>query len=85
MCDDIKAFVQKMKKHGIICSAVQNQGWGLVSQLTLPGGGNLGVYQPRHARPKTMMDKKADKKKPNTTTQKKKPTSKSVTKKSTIK
>jgi hypothetical protein len=25
-----------------------------VTQVTLPGGGRLGVYQPRHARPKTM-------------------------------
>jgi hypothetical protein len=33
---------------------VQNQGWGLLTQLTLPGGGKLGVYQPRHARPQPM-------------------------------
>jgi catechol 2,3-dioxygenase-like lactoylglutathione lyase family enzyme len=51
MCDDVAAFVSRMKKHGIACSAVQDQGWGLVTQLTLPGGGKLGVYQPRHPRP----------------------------------
>jgi catechol 2,3-dioxygenase-like lactoylglutathione lyase family enzyme len=51
MCDDIEAFVAAMKTHGISCGAVQNQGWGMLSQLTLPGGGTLGVYQPRHARP----------------------------------
>jgi hypothetical protein len=33
---------------------VQNQGWGLLTQVTLPGGGKLGVYQPRHARPAPM-------------------------------
>jgi len=51
MCDDINAFVAEMKKHHIACAAVENQGWGLLSHLTLPGGGKLGVYEPRHARP----------------------------------
>ena len=54
MCDDIEAFVAQMKKSGIACGPVDDQGWGLLSQLTLPGGGKLGVYQPRHARPKPM-------------------------------
>jgi catechol 2,3-dioxygenase-like lactoylglutathione lyase family enzyme len=54
MCDDIEAFVAEMKTRGISCGAVQNQGWGMLSQLTLPGGGMLGVYQPRHARPDPM-------------------------------
>jgi len=43
-----------MATHGIACGPVQNQGWGLLTQLTLPGGGKLGVYQPRHARPEPM-------------------------------
>jgi hypothetical protein len=54
MCDDIDAFVAEMKTHDISCGAVQNERWGMVSQLTLPGGGTLGVYQPRHARPDPM-------------------------------
>jgi hypothetical protein len=58
MCDDVEAFVAQMKKSRIACGPVQNQGWGLVTQLTLPGGGKLGVYQPRHARPKAMSVKK---------------------------
>jgi len=51
MCGDIEAFAADMKQRGIACSPVQDQGWGRVSQVTLPGGGTLGVYQPRHARP----------------------------------
>jgi hypothetical protein len=51
MCDDVEAFVKEMGKHKIKCTAVHNAGWGLLTQLTLPGGGQLGVYQPRHARP----------------------------------
>jgi catechol 2,3-dioxygenase-like lactoylglutathione lyase family enzyme len=51
MCDDIAAFRQQMGGHGIACTEVSDQGWGLLVHITLPGGGKLGVYQPRHARP----------------------------------
>ena len=59
MCDDVVAFVAEMKTHAIKCSAVKDQGWGLLTQLTLPGGGKLGVYQPRHTRPKPVPPKAA--------------------------
>ena len=52
MCDNVEAFVAEMQARGIVCGPVSNQGWGLLTQVTLPGGGVLGVYQPRHARPK---------------------------------
>ncbi len=61
MCDDVKAFIAEMKKHDIDCDPVENRGWGLITQVGLPGGGKLGVYQPRHARPRA---KAAPKKKP---------------------
>lgn len=51
MCDDINAFVADMKSRGIACSELHTQPWGVLTQITLPGGGKLGVYQPRHARP----------------------------------
>jgi len=51
MCDDIDLFIADMRKNDVSCSPVQDQGWGLLTQLTLPGGGKLGVYEPRHARP----------------------------------
>jgi catechol 2,3-dioxygenase-like lactoylglutathione lyase family enzyme len=54
LCDDIDATVAAMTRHGIACGPVENKGWGLLTQLTLPGGGKLGVYEPRHARPKAM-------------------------------
>ncbi len=50
-CDDVNAFVASMKKQGVQCSAVNDRGWGLLTELTLPGGGSLGVYEPRHVRP----------------------------------
>jgi hypothetical protein len=52
MCADILTFVATMKKQSIPCSSIQALNWGQLTQVTLPGGGQLGVYQPRHARPK---------------------------------
>jgi hypothetical protein len=62
MCADVEAFVAKMRKHRVACDAIQNQGWGLLTAIKLPGGGKLGVYQPRHARPKSMPAPKVSKK-----------------------
>ena len=62
MCDDVEAFVAQMAKRGIGCTLVRNQGWGVLTQVTLPGGGKLGVYQPRHARPKPASPKPSAKK-----------------------
>ena len=54
MCDDVNGFIAEMKTRNISCGEVQDMGWGLLTELTLPGGGALGVYQPRHARPEPM-------------------------------
>ncbi len=48
MCDDVEATVQKLKEHQIECDPPSNQGWGVLTHLILPGGGKLGLYQPRH-------------------------------------
>ena len=51
ICDDVAGFVADMKKRKVACAAVKDQGWGLLTHVTLPGGGKLGVYEPRHPRP----------------------------------
>ena len=51
ICDDVKALVADMKKRGVECSELHEQPWGVLTQVTLPGGGKLGIYEPRHARP----------------------------------
>lgn len=51
MVEDVRAFVDGMAARGIACSELQDLRWGVLTSLTLPGGGTLGVYQPRHARP----------------------------------
>jgi catechol 2,3-dioxygenase-like lactoylglutathione lyase family enzyme len=51
ICDDIHAFVLEMAHHNIQVGQIQEQNWGHIVYITLPGGGRLGVYQPSHARP----------------------------------
>jgi catechol 2,3-dioxygenase-like lactoylglutathione lyase family enzyme len=51
MCDDIESFMDTMSDHGIVCSDPRAERWGTVTELTLPGGGTLGVYEPTHPTP----------------------------------
>jgi hypothetical protein len=50
MCDDIKAELARLSEKNIKCSPVSNEGWGLLTTIRLPGGGELGLYEPRHRR-----------------------------------
>ncbi len=50
MCEDIHQFIAEMGRHAISCSEISEADWGLLTEVTLPGGGKLGVYQPRHTR-----------------------------------
>jgi hypothetical protein len=54
MVDDIKTFAAAMKRKRVKCTVPRDQGWGVLAEITLPGGGRVGVYEPRHARPKPM-------------------------------
>jgi hypothetical protein len=49
MCDDVADAVRALETHGIGCTPVSDQRWGLLTHLSLPGGGRLGLYQPKHA------------------------------------
>jgi catechol 2,3-dioxygenase-like lactoylglutathione lyase family enzyme len=51
MCDDVRAFITDMSERGVACSDLQNERWGLITRVTLPGGGALGVYEPAHPLP----------------------------------
>ena len=48
MCDDVNATVRALHAKGIACQPVTEERWGLLTSLTLPGGGAIGLYQPRH-------------------------------------
>lgn len=51
VCDDAQREIARLGKKGIAYSLVTDQGWGLATTIRLPGGGDLGLLQPRHARP----------------------------------
>jgi hypothetical protein len=72
MVDDINGFIADMKKQKLTCGPVSEQPWGLLTQLTLPGGGKLGVYEPRHASPVIKTKKSAPKKRKAASKRKKK-------------
>ncbi len=50
MCDDLEAATAELAEHGVSCSPPTDEGWGLLTTIRLPGGGDLGLYQPRHER-----------------------------------
>ena len=56
LCDDVEAFKAGLASRGVSCGDTQDQGWGLVVELTLPSGAPLHVYQPRHSRPVDIAD-----------------------------
>jgi catechol 2,3-dioxygenase-like lactoylglutathione lyase family enzyme len=52
MCDDVHATVKELQAKGVeIVRAVSDEGFGLLTALRLPGGGELGLYEPRHPSP----------------------------------
>ena len=48
MCDDLKAEMAELGKKGIRCSDVHKERWGSITKIRLPGGGEVGLYQPTH-------------------------------------
>jgi Glyoxalase/Bleomycin resistance protein/Dioxygenase superfamily len=49
MCDDIQATVRELRGKGIrIDAEPEDQGWGISTTMTLPGGVEVQLYQPRH-------------------------------------
>jgi hypothetical protein len=51
MTDDIGGFINEMERLKVGCEPVMEAEWGLLTNISLPAGGKLGVYQPQHARP----------------------------------
>ena len=51
MCDDVKALIAEMVAKNVACSEIQEERWGSLTHVTSPGGGRLGIYQPKHASP----------------------------------
>lgn len=49
MCDDLKAEMARLKSKNVQFGKVTEERWGTVSTLRLPSGGEIGLYQPKHA------------------------------------
>jgi len=49
MCEDIEATVAELQARGVeFTTPIEDQGFGRVTRLAVPGGGDMGLYQPRH-------------------------------------
>ncbi|MGW2339849.1 VOC family protein [Streptomyces sp. NPDC001661] len=49
MCDDVDRTIAELTAKGAeFTSPVQNLRWGRLTSLRLPGGGELGLYEPLH-------------------------------------
>jgi len=62
MCADLKATMEELKARGVEFPAgISEQRWGLLTQLKLPDGELLGLYEPRHPMGITMKSVRARK------------------------
>jgi catechol 2,3-dioxygenase-like lactoylglutathione lyase family enzyme len=48
LCDNLKSEMAALAKKGVACSAVHEERWGSITRMQLPGGGEIGLYQPKH-------------------------------------
>jgi catechol 2,3-dioxygenase-like lactoylglutathione lyase family enzyme len=48
MCEDLKTEIATLREKGVSCSEVHEERWGSVTKIPLPGGGEVGLYQPKH-------------------------------------
>jgi catechol 2,3-dioxygenase-like lactoylglutathione lyase family enzyme len=51
MCDDLKAEMEALRSKGVKCADVVEARWGSITKIRLPGGGEVGLYEPKHPRP----------------------------------
>jgi catechol 2,3-dioxygenase-like lactoylglutathione lyase family enzyme len=51
MCDDIAATLKDLASKKVTVSDVNEQRWGKLATFTLPGGGKVGIYEPKHPSP----------------------------------
>ena len=48
MCDDLKAEMASLARKAVKCSDIHEARWGSITKIRLPGGGEVGLYQPKH-------------------------------------
>ncbi|MGO9209718.1 MAG: VOC family protein [Terriglobales bacterium] len=48
MCDDLEALMASLRKKGVRFGEMAEEQWGTRTRMLLPGGGEVGLYQPKH-------------------------------------
>ena len=61
ICADIEVFISAMNDKGVQVTPPHEEPWGIITEVTLPSGAKLGVYQARHQRPDRVKRKAAKK------------------------
>jgi len=51
MCDNVEEQVKTLEQAGYSCTPIIDEGWGLLTSFFLPGGGSMGLYEPKHKIP----------------------------------
>jgi predicted enzyme related to lactoylglutathione lyase len=52
MCDDIHATIEELQHKGAAPTRpISDEGWGLITAIAVPGGGELSLYEPKHPSP----------------------------------
>jgi catechol 2,3-dioxygenase-like lactoylglutathione lyase family enzyme len=52
MCHDIERAVEELEARGAeFTTPIEDEGWGRITQLKVPGAGEIGLYEPRHPSP----------------------------------
>jgi len=49
MTDNLSCLMGMLKKKDIACTEVEEESWGIRTTVRLPSGGEIGLYQPKHA------------------------------------
>jgi len=48
MCDDLHGLMASLGKKGVSFGEISEEQWGTRTRMLLPGGGEVGLYQPKH-------------------------------------
>ncbi|HXY50057.1 MAG TPA: extradiol dioxygenase [Terriglobales bacterium] len=51
MCDDIASTLKDLRSKNVKVSRITEQRWGKLASITLPSGGEIGIYEPTHPSP----------------------------------
>lgn len=51
MCDNLSTEIATLRAKGVQCADVVEERWGSITKIRLPGGGQIGLYEPKHPKP----------------------------------